>query len=403
MKNIARTVLAVVILLARGVPVLAGDIMVRDANELRDQLRRAQPGVTIKLAPGNYGNGIWIENVNGTKDEPIVITGADDGNQPLFAGGKEAMHFADCNYITLRSVRVSGCAGNGINADDGGSYATPSKGMVFENVTIENIGPTGNRDGLKLSGLDNFVVRSCTFSGWGGSAIDMVGCHDGIVEKCQLLGKQGFSQDTGIQAKGGCENILIKQNFFRNAGRRAVNLGGSTGLQFFRPKLRDYEAKAIEVAGNHFIGSTAPIAYVTSINCLVRQNTIINPEKWVIRILQEQPTDRFRPCQQGVFEANLIVFDKRVQTFVNTGPNTSPKTFSFRKNAWFCSDGNRRPSLPSIEIDGVYQIDPMLENAETTDLRIRSENPHLLNIGAHAFRIQDADTTDLRRDHRTRR
>jgi len=397
MEHIVQTALVVVILQAWGVPVLGDGITVRDANALQNQLRRVQPGATITLAPGNYGNGIWIEKINGTKDRPIVITGTNDQNQPIFEGGTEAIHFADCNYITLRNIKVSGCTGNGINADDGGSYNTPSKGMVFENITIENIGPTGNRDGLKLSGLDNFAVRNCTFSGWGGSAIDMVGCHDGVVEKCQFVGKKSFSQDTGIQAKGGCESILIRQNFFKNAGQRAVNLGGSTGLQFFRPKLQGYEAKAIEVAGNHFVGSTAPIAYVTSISCLVRQNTIVNPEKWVVRILQEQPTDKFKSCQQGVFETNLIVFDKRVQTFVNVGPNTKPETFSFRKNAWFCTDGNRRPSLPSKEINGIYQIDPVLENAETPDLKIGSDNPRLMNVGAHAFEMQRSDSEPTER------
>lgn len=388
-NRILRAIPSILIFLTLEAPAPGADIMVRDAKELRDGLRGAQPGATIRLAPGNYSSAIGVKGLNGTKDKPIVIAGADARNKPLFAGGNEAIHFVDCNYITLRNIRVSGCSGNGINADDGGSFDTPSRGMVFENVTIEDVGPTGNRDGLKLSGLDDFVVRNCRISGWGGSAIDMVGCHDGVIEGCQIIGKRGFSQNTGIQVKGGSENVLIKQNFFKNAGGRAVNIGGSTGLQYFRPKLRDYEAKAIEVAGNHFVGSMVPVAYVTSIKCLVRQNTIINPGKWVLRILQEQPTDKFQPCQQGVFEANLVVFDKRVRTFVNIGPNTKPETFVFRKNAWFCSDGNRRPSLPAKEIDGVYQIDPKLQNLETPSLKVGSRDLKLQGIGAHAFRMQN--------------
>jgi hypothetical protein len=383
------TVMAFIVLLACQSLALADDITVHDADELRSALRHAQPGATILLAPGNYGNGIWIEKVDGTKDQRILISGADAQNPPIFMGGNEAMRFADCNYITLRNVKVSGCAGNGINADDGGSYATPSKGMVFENVTIEDIGPTGNRDGLKLSGLDDFVVRNCMFSGWGGSAIDMVGCHDGIVEKSRFLGKVGYSQDTGIQAKGGSARILVRQNFFKNAGARAINLGGSTGLEFFRPKPQGYEAKDIEVAGNHFVGSSAPVAYVTSIDCVVRRNTFIHPDKWVMRILQEQPTDAFRRCQRGVFEANLVVFDERVQTFVNIGPNTEAETFSFRNNAWFCTDGNRRPSLPSKERNALYQVNPLLANAETPELEMKSKDPRLQAIGAHALADQD--------------
>lgn len=384
-EQMAKPALIFILILAWAGPIFGDVVTVRDAKELRNRLKQAPAGTTITLAPGDYGNGIWIEKVNGTKDRPIIIAGTNDRNQVRFKGGTEAIHFVDCNYITLRNIKVSDCTGNGINADDGGSYDTPSMGMVFENITIERIGPTGNHDGLKLSGLDKFTVKNCTFSGWGGSAIDMVGCHDGVIEKCHFIGMEGYSQDTGIQAKGGSEDITIQQNFFKNAGQRAVNLGGSTGLQFFRPKLQGFEAKSIVVVGNHFVGSMAPIAYVTSIKCLVRQNTIIHPEKWVMRILQEQPTDPFIACQQGSFENNLIVYDRRVQTFVNIGPNTQSETFTFRQNAWFCSDGNRRPSLPSKEIHGIYQVDPVLENAETPDLKIGSDHPGLLKAGAHAF------------------
>lgn len=322
------------LLAAHGSQRVAFGITVGNAADLRRELDRAQPGAVITLASGAYGHGLWIENLNGTKANPIVIAGEDKQNPPRFTGGNEAIHFSDCSYITLRNIWVSGCAGNGVNADDGGSFETPSVGMVFENVKIENIGPKGNFDGLKLSGLVDFTVRNCTFAGWGGSAIDMVGCRDGVIENSAFMGKEGYSQATGIQAKGGSERVLIQRNTFTNAGERAVNLGGSTGLPFFRPAIRDYEAKDIIVAENHFVGSTAPIAYVTSINCQVRHNTLVNPEKWVLRILQEQPTNQFQSCRAGVFEDNRIEYDNRVRVFMNVGPDTSPETFLFRRNAY---------------------------------------------------------------------
>lgn len=380
-----RTSLCAVALTVWQSAVFGGVVTVRDARGLRSALSSAQPGTTILLAPGHYGNGFQVDRVNGSKDKPIVITGADEKNPAVFEGGAQAFHFSDCNFVTLRHVRVVGCSLNGINADDGGSFETPSRGMVFENVTFKNIGPKGNYDGLKLSGLRDVVVRNCLFSGWGGSAIDMVGCHYGIVESCQFIGKEGFSQSNGVQAKGGSEQILIRRNFFRHAGQRAVNLGGSTGLAYFRPKPQAYEAKDIEVAGNHFVGSMAPVAYVTSVNCRVRWNTFVYPEKWVMRILQEQPIAQFQPCQQGVFESNLIVFDRRVQVFVNVGPNTRPETFSFRKNAWYSSDGDHLPSLPTPEIDGIYQVNPMLEDADTPNMKVRSKNERLSEVGAHAY------------------
>lgn len=367
-------------------PLLGREPTVRNTEQLRAALLRAEPGTTIALAPGRYSSDISIETLRGTNDKPIIIAAADERDPPHFVGGKVAFHFIGCSYVTLRGVKVSGCTGNGINADDAGNADEPSQGMVFENIVIEDIGPTGTRNGLKLSGLDKFAVRGCMFSGWGGSAVDMVGCHDGVVQNCQFLGKSGFSQDTGVQIKGGSERIIVKRNFFKRGGGRAVNLGGSTDLEFFRPKVRDYEAKDIEVAGNHIVGSRAAIVYASSIQCMVRHNTIVNPETWVLRILQEQPTDKFLPCQQGVFKANLIVFDRRVQDFANVGPDTKPETFSFAGNAWFCTDDNRRPSLPARETGGIYQVDPMLENAEGPELKLRSKDPQLLKVGAHAFK-----------------
>ena len=379
-----RIILIPVVVLALACHLFGAEVVVRDGEALRAALRRAGPGTTIKIAPGKYGNGYWVEKIAGTKDQPVVIAGADGDNPPVFEGGTEAWHFAACNHLVLRDIKVGGCTGNGINVDDGGNIGTPSRGMVIENVVIENIGPKGNFDGLKLSGLDEFVVRRCVISGWGGSAIDMVGCHDGVIEHCRIIGKDGYSQDTGIQAKGGCERVRIEGNFFHRAGQRAVNLGGSTGLAFFRPAVRDFEAKDIEVTGNHIVGSIAPIAFTTSVKCRVSHNTIVNPEKWIMRILQEQPVEKFQPCRDGKFEDNLIVYDRRVQVFVNVGPNTKPESFVLRGNAWFCRDGERRPVLPVAESGGIHQVDPMLEDEESPGMKRRSSDPRLRDVGAQA-------------------
>jgi hypothetical protein len=240
------------------------------------------------------------------------------------------------------------------------------------------------------------VVTNCTFVGWGGSAIDMVGCRDGVISDCRFVGKEGFSQSSGIQAKGGTERVRIAHSFFDRAGARAINLGGSTGLAFFRPQVGDYEARDLEVVHNRFVGSEAPVAFVTSIRCAVRQNTFYHPEKWVLRILQEQPVDRFVPCQQGIFESNLVVFDRRVQVFANVGPNTQPETFVVRSNAWFCAEGDRRPALPVEETGGTYHVDPLLEQAGTAQMRATSPDPRLRCVGADALPGQRLDAAPPR-------
>jgi hypothetical protein len=350
------------------------DLTVRDSDELRAALARPRQGMVISLAPGTYDPNVVIR---GARD--LVLQGEDPKDPPVFEGGRQALHLVGCRDVTLRNITVKGCSANGINIDDGGSCGVPARGILLERITILDTGPRGNVDGLKLSGVDDFRIKDCRIAGWGGSAIDMVGCHEGIIEDCRIQGKEGFSQSSGVQMKGGSRKIIVRGCLFENAGQRAINLGGSTGLAYFRPEDARFEAEAITVTGCRIRGSLSPIAFVNSRRGHVHHNTIVMPDKWVMRILQESTGERFPPCQKGIFESNLIVFDGRVRTFVNVGPGTDPDSFIVRKNAWFQTDGNTRPRLPVPEEDGVYQVDPKL-----VEMEITSRDPRLKGIGARA-------------------
>ncbi len=370
----------------------AETITVNSTGALRSAVLRARAGTTILIAPGEYSGGLDFRGVSGTADARIVIRGANPKNPPVFKGGSQAMHLADCNYVTLAHFVVDGCTANGLNCDDGGSTDTPMHHLIVEDLTIRHIGPRGNRDGLKMSGVDRFVVRKCRFSGWGGSAIDMVGCHQGVVEDCYFHGEEGFDNSEAIQMKGGCADILVQCCFFDRAGQRALNLGGSTGLAFFRPAVGDYEAARLLVGGNRFFGSQTPVAWPTASHNRVVQNTIVLPEKWIGRILQETRDPRFKPSHDGVFEKNVVVFDGRVgrYEFVNVGPGAAPETWKFLHNAWFDIEGHRRPKLPGTETGSVYQVDPQLVDIGKPTMRITSSDERLKDLGDRAWIRLDA-------------
>jgi len=365
----------------------ARELIIRSQRQLYIVLKTVKPGRTLKIDPGRYRGGMYLRDLAGTKDQPIIITGADPKNPPIFQGpSNEALHLGDCRYLVLRNLVIRGYRINGMNIDDGGSYDTPAHHVVIENCRFEDIGPKGNHDGLKMSGVDYFTIRNCTFAGWGGSAIDMVGCHHGVIENCRFLGREGFSQANAVQLKGGSRHVLVQQNFFHHAGERAINLGGSTEVKYFRPAAKDYEAKDIVIAGNRFVGSMSAVAWTTADGGLVHHNTIYMPTRWVVRALQETADSQFRPSHSGVFERNLIVFDKQVRTTMNIGPRTAPKTFTFRNNAWFRTDGTVRLQLPVEETGGVIGVDPKLADAGKETMRATSDDPRLKDIGARAYR-----------------
>jgi pectate lyase len=363
----------------------AKKVRVKNSSELSRAISTIRPGTTLLLEPGLYSGGIYLRNIEGKDKQPVVIEAADPDNPPVFTGGRQAIHLADCSNIIMRNIKVKGFPVNGINIDDGGSYETPAHHIVLENLTIIEIGPKGNHDALKMSGVDYFVVRKCRFEGWGGSGIDMVGCHNGIIEDCTFIGREGFEQSNAVQLKGGTQDVLVQCCFFNNAGQRSINLGGSTGLQFFRPKVSDYEARNITIAGNRFVGSMSPVSWVTSDGGYVHHNTIVLPAKWVLRILQETSDARFMPCHDGIFERNLIIFDSKVQTYVNVGPGTSPETFRFQQNAWLDLDRSRKPSLPVPETESIYLRNTSIDHKALMDVKFELDDERVKRIGAQAY------------------
>src|SRR5262245_58784762 len=378
-----RRIVLALALLAADTAAAAGPTTVSGDDELRAALAKLRPGDELVLRAGRYRGGLSLSGLAAPASGVTLIRGADAKDPPVFEGGGSGWHLADCNGITLRSLVVRGATGNGINVDDGGSIDTPARGVTIEDVTIADTGPRGNCDALKMSGVERFAVRNCRFEGWGGSAIDMVGCRDGRVEDCRFTGKEGFDQSNAVQMKGGTEDVLVQCSFFDKAGERAINLGGSTGLAYFRPKPGEFDARRITVAGNRFVGSLAPVAFVNADASLVARNTIVHPAKWVLRILQEQRAEGFLACRGCAFEENLVVVDEGVTVTVNVGPGTAPETFTFRRNAW-CG-GSARPSLPAPEEDGVYGVDPKLEAVGTPQMRATSRDPKLRGIGADAY------------------
>ena len=361
------------------------EIHVANTAEFRQEIEGLAAGTTIILAPGIYRGGVYLSDLHGTAKSRIVIQGADANDPPVFAEGTQAFHLADCSYVTLRNLKATGFPTNGINIDDGGAYETPAHHILIENVTIIDTGPTGNHDALKLSGLDWFTVRHCRFEGWGGSGIDMVGCHHGLIENCTFVGKDGFSQSNAVQLKGGTEDVLVQRSLFKHTGHRSINLGGSTGLPFFRPSVGNYEARNITIAGNRFVGSAAPMAWVTADGGHVHHNTVVLPETWVLRILQETEDSQFKPSHDGVFERNIVVYDSGVRTFVNVGPRTAPETFQFRRNAWLDLNGRGRPTLPTAEEGGVYLDDVDLDESALAEGIITLEGDMLEDMGAAAY------------------
>jgi hypothetical protein len=345
---------------------------------------RATPGTSIVIHAGTYAGGDFVTGLSGTADAPIWIGGAGGEAKPLFSGGSEAFHFVGARYVVVHDIEVSNTTANGINCDDGDQRANvdASRYLVFRGLDIHDVGGGGNEDCLKLSGLNDYWVLDSAFSRCGGAAsgsgIDHVGCHNGMIARNRFTDLSA----NGVQCKGGSEAIEIRRNLFVNAGERAVNLGGSTGTDFFRPPLSttapNVEARNIRVIANVIEGGTSAVAFVGCVDCIASQNTIVAPTNWVVRILQETVTGggyTFLESQGGHFVNNIVVTGSGLRTEVNVGANTLPATFEFKNNLWYDQDdpGSSTPSLPVTESGGVVGQNPAFSSQ--TDFSIGATSP----------------------------
>ncbi|MDH3648260.1 MAG: right-handed parallel beta-helix repeat-containing protein [Saprospiraceae bacterium] len=337
-------------------------------------------GDTVLILDGIYSSGSqFLEDLTGTPSQPILIMAAHE-HAAIFRGGTEAIHLINCSYLELRDLIIEQQTGNGINIDDGGDYATPAHHISIFNCIFRDMAGTGNNDLLKLSGLDDFLIKGCSFvnGSAGGSGIDMVGCHHGVIED-NFIDRAGSS---GIQAKGGTQHILIRRNILKDLDQRALNLGGSTGLQFFRPPLPNpivdaFEAADLQVYSNIFIGSWSPAAYVGSVRVQVVNNTIFKPENWVIRILQETTESGFLPCGNNEFRNNIIYLESDL-TEVNIGPDTDPNSFVFTNNLWYVESGQSwSPMLPVTDSNQVL-ANPLFADTSFGNFSVPPESPAVM-------------------------
>lgn len=360
-------------------------------DTIESAAQAATPGTAIRIHSGTYAGDQFVSGLAGTADAPIWIGGAPGEAPPVIGTSANAtgIQLSRARYVILHDLVVDGVTQNGLNIDDGGDYGNEDalRYLVLRDLTVRSVGNGGNQDCIKLSGANDYWVldselENCSL---GGSGIDHVGCHDGLIAGNTFVGG-----GNGVQNKGGSRNIEIRGNTFRQNTGRVVNLGGSTGFEFFRPPLSttedNYEAADIRVVSNVFDHPDEALAFVGCVDCLAAQNTIYLPQTRILRILQETTTSggfTFLPAQGGDLINNIIYYDSAnigsASAAINVGPNTSPETFHFENNLWYdvASPGTSEPvgAHPSAPIGSIAGLDPDFADASAGDFSITADSP----------------------------
>ena len=366
-------------------------------------ISKAEPGTAVRIMPGTYTTSIYTEKLYGTEENPIWIGGIPGQERPVFDGA--GVQIVKGAYIIIHDLEVkdiAGATGTGIHVNDGGDIKWPSEThhFIFRNLYVHDI----TYQNFKFAGLSYSWIFDCEVS-WetlGQSAgLDYVGCHYTTIAYNYFHDLKGV----GIQLKGGSFEADIYGNLFINAGARAINMGGSTGEQFFRPYLvKDgtmYEGRYLRAYSNIFIGGGSTFSFVCSTDCYAVNNTVIRPKNQIFRILNEDGGNHLKLGNNGRPHNNTV--SNNIFYYGNdlTGEainisfeltKDDKKSFIMQNNLFYNAD-NKSASRPynigDFKHDGTIAKDPLFEDVLNNNFDLASDSPAAAAGSEYSFVTED--------------
>ena len=356
MKCLARLiVLASVVVFACGQMALGTTYFVSSVDQLRNTMNNnASPGDTIRVMPGSYNSRLWVSGVHGLPGNMINIIAHDPANRPVFSSDAPACFtLNDCSYIMVDGIIAEH---GGTPTQDANNIEFPnSNHMIIKNSVSRDMDHDGNSDAYKFAQSNNILMYNCVAENWadGGAGVD------GMVSNSSLFMRNTITFPTlpdyagaiGIMPKGGAYHHGMYKNHFIDGSSRAICFGGSGGA--VGPEIYDSVAM-----GNLIEAGEAAVAYVSSEECEFSYNTVINPEKYVMRILKEGAVG----ASDCTFKRNIIEYGN--VTVQNIGSGNDPASFTYQENYWYkwTNPGGSIPTLASPEIDPAGGVDPQLDS-----------------------------------------
>ncbi len=382
--------------------------LVRPGDHWSDLADRLQPGDQIILMPGRHRPG-QFDDLRGTEDRPITIRGLNDRHPSTIEAGRQGIRLRRCDHIVIRDLTITGASISVIEfIDDTPDHAgqPPQLGNItIRRVNVLDTGPSGRRHGIRLQGLRNISIEQTRIEGWGGSAIAVIGCRNVTVTDCTMIGREGFGQLYGVQARAGTQSIRIERNTIRDAGIAAIALGNSALSEEFQPALPEpdaepengkssglpethHEVSGVSVRHNLIQGGECAIAFINTSRAIVRNNTILNPTEWVYVISDDPEDPRLEPNAHNQFGSNLITWPAgSLRELTAAGSGATVRGLTVEENLWWAEpngqESQRDPLLEKKPV-GSLQFEQRTDLDPDLDDRHRPRTPEAQVFGRHA-------------------
>lgn len=212
-------------------------------NNYTDIVNNLEAGDWMALESGTYTDSIYPDNLQGTKENPIVISGPEDDGEVVLErhGYANTIEFGNSHNLVIRNIRLDG------STNDVGMAIRARHNSFTSNITLENLYihdyDYGSRTAIDTSNdavAFGWTIRNVTIDG--ASTGMYFGCASGedgafigaTIEDNVVKDTSGYNiqikhqnhRDFDYEIPEGPHETIIRNNIFKRAGH-----------QRFRPNL----------------------------------------------------------------------------------------------------------------------------------------------------------------------
>jgi hypothetical protein len=286
----ATRMVAVVALLTAGNPAQAA---VYDASpaDYRQLLGLLGPGDTLRLAAGEYREGLALHRLAGAPGRPIVITGPEHGGSATFVARPDhnTVSIVDTQYLELRNLAFEGnnLPVDAVKAEGHATYA--------HHVTLENLTIRGHGNNQQVVGIStkcpawNWVIRGNTIVGAGtgmylGNSDGRAPFVAGLIERNLIVDSTGYNLQIKHQLErpdlagmpAGRSQTIIRHNVFAKPDSRAPEAARPSVLVGHFPRDGRGADDAYAIYGNFFYQNRNEALFQGEGNVALYANVFVN-------------------------------------------------------------------------------------------------------------------------------
>ena len=285
----SRVLLTTILLLALPALAQSRDVDVATEGALRAAIERADPGTTVRIAPGRYRLSRRLTvgpGSSGTARRPVVIRPRGRVGSVVIdaAGAEEAFHVTGARHVHIRGLRITNGDYHAIKIDAPSRHIRVIGNRMWDNTRGAGLG--NQFSAIKGGGRcvaagcaarvivdGNLILQRRRFRGTNFQGIDCNACVGWRVRRNRVLNIRGARlAGTGIQFKSGSAGTVITRNTVIGSGLVGINYGG-----FGTPAWgnRRHEHVGGIVSNNVVVRSAdAGISVIDTVNAKVLNNTL---------------------------------------------------------------------------------------------------------------------------------